>query len=165
MSTRINGAASSQQSLSGSLQYYVLYASSPGAFTDPAPNPSTPEESDARLLNIQVTENIKDESQKNFEILLQSIALRAMPVVMGDPIPVLSLSQAGAPSLTGEGFVWKFSAEREDMFLDFKTGDPVGLLIKEIDGVFIESSVRITTVDGSSTGVPKNIEFVKMDQL
>lgn len=161
MSNRINGAASSQQSLSGSLQYYMVYASSPGAFTDPNPNPDELE-SVARILNIQVTENIKDESQKNFEILLQTIALRSMPVIMSNPEAVISLENAGAPTLTGEGFVWKFSTERENMWFDYITNNPVGLLIKELDGSFIDSGVRITTVDGSSTGIPKNIEFVRM---
>ena len=32
----------------------------------------------------------------------------------------------------------------------------------DLDGVIIDSGVRITTVDGSSSGVPKNIEFVKV---
>lgn len=162
MPARINGASTSQQNLTGSLQFYYCYTASPGAFTDPLPNP--PEEQEQlRKVNIQVTGNIKDQSQKNFEILLQTIGFRAMPVVMGDPRPVLKLEDSGAPSLTGEGFVWVFSVEREDTFLD--NNDQVGLLVNEIDGVILDSNVRLTTVTGSPSGQPKNIEFIRKDTL
>lgn len=159
MTTRIHGAASAQQNLAGELQFYVLYCSSPGAFSDPNPNPPEIEEA-ARLINIQVTDHIKDQSQKNFEILYQSISLRAAPSIMSNPIPVMDLAAEGSPTLTGEGYFWKFANERGNMWEDFKTGDPLGLLVKELDGVILDSGVRITTVDGSPTGVPKNTEFV-----
>lgn len=162
MPRRIHGAASSQQNLSASIQTFMCYASSPGAFTDPNPNP--PEDQEAvRLVNILTTGEISDQSQKNFEILLQTIAFRAMPVIMGDAMAVFDLSTE-APTLTGEGYSWMFSVEREDVFLDFGTKDPVGLLTKEIDGAIIDSGIRLTTVDGSPSGVPKNIEFVKIGQ-
>ena len=51
---KINGAASSMQNLTADLQYYVCYASSPLAFTNPNPNPP-PSEETLRLINIQVT--------------------------------------------------------------------------------------------------------------
>lgn len=164
MSTRIHGAASAQQNLAGELQFYVVYCKSPGAFSDPNPNPSEAEEL-AREVNVLVTETIQDQSQKNFEILFQSIALRAAPTVMNNPEAVIDLSAEGAPSLTGEGFIWKFAVERADMWEDFTTNDPIGLLVKEIDGVIIESGVRLTTVDGSPSGLPKNIEFSRVDTL
>lgn len=163
MSNRVHGAASSQQNLTGSLQFYHCFVLSPGAFTDPEPNPPVPQEL-TRLVNIQVTEEISDQSQKNFEILLQSIALRAMPVIMNNPLAVLDVGTE-APTLTGEGFIWKFSVELEDVFLDFSNSNPVGLLVKEIDGVIIDSGVRLTTVDGSTSGIPKNIEFTRTDKL
>src|ERR1035437_8627149 len=101
MPIRINGAASAQQNLTADLQYYVCYASSPGAFTNPNPNPP-PSEELARLVNIQVTGNPLDESQKNFEVFLMSIGLRAMPVVLSDPAAVLELADYTL-ELSGEG--------------------------------------------------------------
>jgi hypothetical protein len=164
MPTRIHGAASMQQNLAGDLQFYIVYSLSPGAFTDPSPNPPEIEET-ARQINIQVTDDILDQSQKNFEILFQSIGLRAVPTIMNNPEPVLNLETEGAPSLTGEGYVWRFAVERADAWKDFKTDDPVGLLVRELDGVIIESGVRITTVDGSLSGTPKNMEFIRVDKL
>lgn len=164
MSTRIHGAASAQQNLSGELQFYIVFCTSPGAFSDPNPNPPEEEET-VREVNIQVTDDIRDQSQKNFEILFQSIALRAAPSVMNNPEATSSLSAMGSPTLTGEGFVWKFAVERADTWEDFTTKDPIGLLVKELDGVIIESGVRITTVDGSPTGIPKNMEFTKVINL
>lgn len=167
MTDRINGAASAQQNLSGSLQYYIVYASSPNAFSDPDANPPPAEEL-TRLLNILVTGDIQDQSQKNFEILFQSVALRAVPVIMNDPIAVADLSVEGAPTLTGEGFVYKFSVERLSVFENFGpngTVGPVGLLVDELDGVVLDSGVRVTTVDGSPSGFAKNIEFARVDEL
>ena len=91
MSQRIHGAATAMQNLTADLQCYVCYASSPGAFTDPNPNPPTSQEL-TRLVNIQITGNPLDESQKNFEVLLMSIGLRAMPVILADPAPVFQLA-------------------------------------------------------------------------
>lgn len=166
MPINTNAAASSMQNLTADLQYYVCYASSPGAFTDPNPNPP-PTEEIARLVNIQVTGNPLDESQKNFEVLLMSIGLRAMPVVLSDPYPVLQLADY-TNQLSGEGFIWKFAVERGVQFYNFTpfgTPGPVGLLIDDLNGVIIPSSVRITTVTGSPTAWAQNIAFYRMDML
>ena len=61
MPKQIHGAATSMQNLTADLQYYVCYASSPGAFTDPNPNPP-PSQELTRLVNIQVTGSPLDES-------------------------------------------------------------------------------------------------------
>jgi hypothetical protein len=164
MTAQINGTSSAMQNLTGDLQFYIAYALSPGAYTDPNPNPPEPEEQ-IRQVNIQVTEEIQDQSQKNFEIFFQSIGLRAVPTIMNNPVAVPSLEAEGAPTLVGEGFVWKFACERPDTWEDFKTRDPVGLLVKEIDGVIIDSGVRITTVPGSPSGNPQNMEFVMVSQI
>lgn len=160
---RLNGAAFNHQNLSGALEFYTCFVTSPGAYTLPSSNP--PEiEWGIRSLNIDVTGNLADQSQRNFEILLQSIGLRAMPNAMSDPEPVLDLALAGAPSLTGEGFVWKFAVEHSNVFSVYSAGvvsDPTGLLKKDLDGVIIDSNVRITTVDGSPSGINKNIEIVR----
>lgn len=166
MPQQIHGAASSMQNLTADLQYYVCYASSPGSLTDPNPNPP-PAQEIPRLVNIQVTGNTLDESQKNFEVLLMSIGLRAMPVVLSDPYPVLELADY-TPELSGEGFIWKFAVERGVQFYNFTpygTPGPVGLLVDDLDGVIIPSGVRITTVTGSPTGWAQNIAFNRQESI
>ena len=166
MPVQINGAASSMQNLTADLQYYVCYAASPGAFTDPDPNPP-PVEQLSRLVNIQVTGNPLDQSQKNFEIFLMSIGLRAMPVVLSDPVAVLRL-QDYTLELSGEGFMWKFAVERGVQFYNFTpygTPGPVGLLVDDLDGVILPSGVRITTVSNSPSGWAKNTVFSKWESL
>ncbi len=162
MTQRIHGAATSMQNLTGDLQNYICYASSPDCFTSPNPNPPESEEI-PRLVNIQVTGETLDQSQKNFEVLLMSIGLRAMPVVLGDPMPVFELADY-TNELSGQGFIWKFAVERGVQFYNFTpfgTPGPVGLLIDEIDGVIIPSGVRLTTVQGSPSGWAQNVSFVR----
>lgn len=166
MPIRINGSASAQQNLTADLQYYVCYASSPGAFTNPNPNPPQSEEL-ARLVNIQVTGNPLDESQKNFEVFLMSIALRAMPVALSDPAAVIELADYTL-ELSGEGFIWKFAVERGVQFFNFTpygSPGPVGLLVDDLNGIILPSGVRITTVTGSPSGWAKNITFSRMDSI
>lgn len=166
MVAKIHGAATSMQNLTADLQYYVCYASSPLAFTDPNPNPPISEEI-LRLVNIQVTGEPLDQSQKNFEVFLMSIGLRAMPVVLSDPTPVLELADYTL-ELSGEGFIWKFAVERGVQFYNFTpygTPGPVGLLVDDLDGVVLPSGVRITTVTGSPSGWNKNVAFSRMDSL
>lgn len=166
MPKQIHGAASSMQNLTADLQYYVCYASSPGAFTDPNPNPP-PSQEIARLVNIMVTGSPLDESQKNFEVLLMSIGLRAMPVILGDPQAVLELADYTL-ELSGEGYIWKFAVERGVQFYNFTpygTPGPVGLLIDDLDGVVLPSGVRITTVQGSPSGWAQNVTFSKVDPM
>ncbi len=166
MPVKIHGAASAMQNLTADLQCYVCYASSPGAFTDPNPNPP-PSQELARLNNIQVTGSPLDESQKNFEVLLMSIGLRAMPVILSNPIAVMQLADYTL-ELSGEGFVWKFAVERGVQFYNFTpygSPGPVGLLVDDLDGVILPSGVRVTTVNGSPTGWAKNIAFSRMETL
>jgi len=166
MTKKIHGAATSMQNLTADLQYYVCYASSPGAFTDPNPNPP-PSQELTRLVNIQVTGSPLDESQKNFEVFLMSIGLRAMPVVLSDPAAVLQLADYTL-ELSGEGFIWKFAVERGVQFYNFTpfgTPGPVGLLIDDLNGVIIPSGVRITTVNGSPSGWAKNVVFTRMETI
>lgn len=161
---RINGSVTANQTLTGALQYYIVFAKSDMAFSSPQPNPSDEEEL-LRGINILNTGELVDQSQKNYEILFQSIGLRSMPIIVGEVVAVEDLTVAGSPTLSGEGFIWKFAVEQNSAFEDFETMDPVGLLVKELDGVFISSGVRITTTDSSYSGVEKNIEFVRMDNL
>ena len=166
MPQKIHGASSSMQNLTADLTYYVCYASSPGAFSDPNPNPPAAQEL-SRLLNIQVTGNPLDESQKNFEVLLMSIGLRAMPVVLSNPVSVVRLEDYTI-ELSGEGFIWKFAVERGVQFYNFTpygNPGPVGLLVNDLDGVIIPSGVRVTTVSGNPTGWAKNVAFNRMESI
>ena len=151
MPEQIHGTATAHQNLTGGINTFVVYATSPTAVSDP---------DNATGVNIRVTGSLSDESQKNFEVLIQSIALRAMPVIMSDPQATASLSLAGAPTLTGEGFRWTFSAEREDVYSDFLpngTEDPIGLLVLELNGIVLPNGEVLNTAPGG------NIEFVRQD--
>ena len=164
MPIKIHGASSSMQNLTADLQGYVCYASSPLCFSSPNPNPPQSQEL-TRLVNIQVTGDPLDESQKNFEVFLMSIGLRAMPVVLSDPVAVIQLADYTL-ELSGEGFIWKFAVERGVQFFNFTpygTPGPVGLLVDDLDGVIIPSGVRITTVSGSPSGWAKNVVFQRMN--
>lgn len=166
MPTQIHGASTAMQNLTADLQYYVCYAASPSCFTDPNPNPPASEEI-IRLVNIQTTGNPLDESQKNFEVFLMSIGLRAMPVILSDPTPVLELADYTI-ELSGEGFIWKFAVERGVQFYNFTpygTPGPVGLLVDDLDGVIIPSTVRVTTVSGSPSGWAKNVAFSRQESI
>ena len=166
MTRKVHGTARAFQALTADLTYYICYASSPGAFTDPNPTPPISQEI-IRAVNILVTGSPFDQSQKNFEVLLMSIGLRAMPVVLSDPIAVPELAEY-TNELSGEGYVWKFAVERGVQFYNFTpygAPGPVGLLIDDLDGVIITSGVRITTVNGSASGWAKNIAFSKSDTL
>ena len=166
MPVQIHGAASAMQDLTGTLQAYVCYAASPLCYTDPNPNPPLNQEIE-RLINIQVTGNILDLSQKNFEVLIMSIGLRALPVILQNPVAVPDLS-VFTRELTGQGFVWKFAVERGVQFFNFTpygTPGPVGLLVDDLDGVIIPSGVRITTVQGSPSGWAQNVAFYKLDEV
>jgi hypothetical protein len=163
---QVHGVASAMQNLTADLQYYICFASSPLCFSDPNPNPP-PNQETTRLVNIQVTQNPFDISQKNFEVLLMSIGLRAMPVVLQDPVAVPELREF-TRELSGEGFVWKFAVERGVQFYNFTPfgiPGPVGLLINDLDGVILPSGVRITTVAGSPSGWAQNVTFNRIDYL
>lgn len=166
MPKQIHGAATSMQNLTADLQYYICYASSPLCFTNPNPNPPPPQDLE-RLINIQVTGGTLDQSQKNFEVLLMSIGLRAMPVVLGDPVAVEQLAEYTV-ELSGQGFIWKFAVERGVQFYNFTpygTPGPVGLLVDDLDGVILPSGVRVTTVSGSPSGWAKNIAFERASSI
>jgi hypothetical protein len=166
MPINTNAAASAMQNLTADLQAYICYVKSPLCFTAPNPNPPPSQEVE-RLVNIQVTGNPLDESQKNFEVLLMSIGLRAMPVILTDPYPVMELANY-TMQLSGEGFIWKFAVERGVQFYNFTpfgTPGPVGLLIDDLDGVIIPSTVRITTVTGSPSGWARNVAFERQESL
>lgn len=149
MVSKTHGVASASQVLTKCLQYYTVWCESPDAFSDP---------DNATGINIRWTGSIVDETQKNFELIIQSIGLRAMPIILNNPLAVADLAADGASIVTGEGFVWVFSVETEGAFAT-KT-DPVGLLIAEMDGIVLLNGAIIRTGGGS-----QNIEFERRDTL
>lgn len=150
MTQRVHGSAFAYESASRELEAFTVYTKSPNAFSDP---------DNAEGVNIEITKNYRDITQKNFEIILQGIGLRAMPVLMDDPIAVKSLEKEGAPSLSGEGFVWNFAVETKSSFaktIDNEgTMNQVALLTEELDGLIL-ANVEILRTQGKD----KNIEFV-----
>lgn len=137
------GSARSQQSITGSLDVYEVWCASDQAFDDPEA---------ATGINVRVTGNIADPSQKNFEILVQSIALRSNPVILEEPHAVADLSAAGAQVLTGQGFVWCFGTERAGVFAD--SVSDTALLESDLQGIVLTTGAVL------ATGAPgQNIEF------
>ncbi len=149
MVSRANGVASASQVLTDDLQYYTVWCESPNAVSNP---------DYATGINIRFTNDIADETQKNFELLVQSIGLRAMPTVLNEPLAISDLAADGATSVTGEGFVWLFSVEQEDVFAT-KVNE-IGLLIEELDGIVLPNGVVLSTDGGG-----QNIEIEARENL
>jgi hypothetical protein len=142
MVSKAHGSASASQVLTSNLQYYTVWCESPNAVSDP---------DNATGINIRITGDIADETQKNFEVIIQSVGLN-------DPLAVPDLAADGASIVTGEGFVWEFSVETEGAFAT-KTSS-VGLLIAELDGIVLPSGAILSTSGGG-----QNIEFIRQDDL
>lgn len=143
------GSAGRLQAVTGSLETYVVWCSSPDSFSDP---------DNATGINIQITGDVRDASQKNFEILIQSISLRANPIILQEPVAVEELGDEGAETLTGEGFIWSFTTERDEAFK--ASGNPVALLIEELDGIVLPTGAIVHT-----SGIDQNIEFERKEGL
>lgn len=147
MVSRAHGVASASKALTGHLQYYAVWCESPNAFFKP---------DHVFGLNIRRTGNIMNESQQNFELLVQGISLCTMPIILNDPIAIPDLGKDGARQLSGEGFVWLFSVVREDAFTTKDSN--VGLLIAELNGIVLLNGAVIST-----SGPEQNIEFERRD--
>ena len=149
MVSKAHGVASASQVLTKSLEYYTVWCESPNAFSDP---------NNATGVNIRWTGNIADQTQKNFELIIQSIGLRAMPIILNNPLAVADLAADGASAVTGEGFVWVFSVETEGAFAT--KDSPVGLLVEEMNGIVLLNGAILAT-----SGPGQNIEFEWRDTL
>lgn len=146
---KTRGSARVSHIVAGNAQAYTVWCESPNAFSDPEY---------ATGINIRATGDIVDETQKNFEVMIQSIGLRAMPIILDEPEAVSNLENKGASAVNGEGFVWSFSVEQEDVFAS--DDNPVGLLIAEINGIVLPNGVVLYT-----SGPKQNIEFMRRDKL
>ena len=129
-----SGAMASSEVVSGNIEFYTLFTT----------------------LNITKTGDFSDNTQKDFESVVQVIGLRAQPVVMNEPVSLNGvganvLENYGAPSLTGAGFIFKFAFEREGVHT-------LDTLKDDLDGIVLNGG----TVDTKSS---VNMEFTKQDLL
>jgi len=147
MVSKTHGIASATRIVTGALQCYTVWCKSPSAYTDP---------DNASGVNLKITGNIVDETQKNFELMVQSIGLRTMPIILNDPQAVIDLAEDGAASLNGEGFVWRFGVEQIGIFRNAKS--EFGLLVDEMNGVVLSNGAILRT-----SGNDQNIEFEKQE--
>lgn len=128
------GAMGSSEVLSSNIEYYTLFTS----------------------LDITRTGDFSDETQKDFESVVQVIGLRAQPVVMNNPVPLNGVGQNllenyGAPSITGAGWIFKFAFEREGVHT-------IDTLKDELNGIVLNGG----TIDTKDS---VNMEFTKQDLL
>ena len=129
-----SGAMNNQEVLSGNIEFYTLFTT----------------------LDITRTGSFSDNTQKDFEAVVQVIGLRAMPVVMNNPVALsgvgtLVLEGYGAPTLTGAGWIFKFAFEREGVHT-------ITTLTDELNGIVLNGG----TIDTKSS---VNMEFTKQDLL
>lgn len=134
MSLTRSGAMGSSEVVSGNIEFYTLFTK----------------------LDITQTGNYSDNSQKDFESVVQCIGLRAMPVVMNEPVELSGsgafvLENYGAPTLTGAGWIYKFAFEREGVHT-------ITTLTDELNGIVLNAG----TIDTKSS---VNMEFTKQDLL
>lgn len=120
--------------VTGNIEFYTLYTS----------------------FDITATGDFSDATQKDFESIVQVIALRAMPIIMNNPVLLdgtgtNTLEDYGSPTMTGAGWIFKFAFERESVH-------EVVTLVAELDGIVLNAG----TVDTSSS---INMEFTKQDLL
>ena len=129
-----SGAMASSEVVSGNIEFYTLFTT----------------------LDITKTGDFSDNTQKDFESVVQVIGLRAQPVVMNEPVSLNGvgaqvLENYGAPSLTGAGFIFKFAFEREGVHT-------LDTLKDELNGIVLNGG----TIDTKSL---VNMEFTKQDLL
>ena len=128
-----SGAMASVEVLTGNIEFFTLFTS----------------------IDITATDDFTDNTQKDFESLVQVISLRAQPMLMNTPIVVdgvsAGLDDYGAPTLTGAGWVFKFAFERQG-------AHTLDTLKDELDGIVLNDG----TINTKSS---VNTEFSKQDVL
>tara|TARA_B100000212_G_C27302005_1_gene501903 strand:+ start:585 stop:989 length:405 start_codon:yes stop_codon:yes gene_type:complete len=128
------GAMNNQEVVTGNIEFYTLFSS----------------------IDITRTGDYNDNTQKDFESVVQVIGLRAMPVIMNNPVALNGvganvLENYGAPSMTGAGWIFKFAFERESVHT-------IDTLKDELDGIVLNGG----TIDTKNS---VNMEFTKQDLL
>jgi len=131
--TKAGGLVTSSETLTGDVEFFTLFTT----------------------LDITATDNFTDNTQKDFESLVQVISLRAQPMLMNTPITVdgvsAGLDDYGAPTLAGAGWVFKFAFERQG-------AHTLDTLKDELEGIVLNGGTIYTK---SSV----NTEFSKQDVL
>ena len=127
-------SARGTERLTGNIEYFTRYTS----------------------LNITASGDYRDDTQKDFDIIIQVIGMRAMPIIMNTPvringIGVNKMEAYGAPSITGKGWIFKFAFEREGVHT-------IDTLTSELNGIVLNDGVIDTITD-------INVEFTKQDML
>ena len=129
-----SGAMGSSEVVTGNIEFYTLFTT----------------------LDITRTGDYSDNTQKDFESVVQVIGLRAQPVVMNNPVRLSGvganlLENYGAPTLAGAGWIFKFAFEREGVHT-------IQTLKDELDGIVLNGG----TIDTKNS---VNMEFTKQDLL
>lgn len=129
-----SGAMTSMEVVTGDIEFFTLYTT----------------------LDITNTDDFGDNSQKDFESVVQVIGMRAMPIVMNNPVELNGtgnnvLENYGAPSMTGAGYIFKFATERPG-------AHTIETLVNEFDNIVLNGG----TVDTKNS---INMEFTKQDLL
>lgn len=129
-----SGAMGSSEVVTGNIEFYTLFTT----------------------LDITRTGDYSDNTQKDFESVVQVIGLRAQPVVMNNPVRLSGvganlLENYGAPTLSGAGWIFKFAFEREGVHT-------IQTLKDELDGIVLNGG----TIDTKNS---VNMEFTKQDLL
>ena len=129
-----SGAMGSAEVVTGNIEFYTLYTS----------------------IDITRTGDFTDASQKDFESVVQVIGLRAMPIMMNEPVELDGtgsnvLENYGAPTMTGAGWIYKFAFERTAVHT-------IQTLTDELHGIVLNGG----TIDTKNT---VNMEFTKQDLL
>ena len=128
------GGARGAELLTGNIEYFTLYTS----------------------LNITASGDYRDNTQKDFDMIIQVIGMRAMPIIMNSPVRINGIGANkieayGAPSITGKGWIFKFAFEREGVHT-------IDTLTTELNGIVLNDGVIDTITD-------INVEFTKQDML
>ena len=128
------GAMASQEVVTGNIEFYTLFTT----------------------IDITHTGDYSDDTQKDFESVVQVIGLRAMPIIMNSPVELNGIGgnvieNFGAPTLTGAGWIFKFAFEREAVHT-------VATLTDELHGIVLNGG----TIDTKNS---INMEFTKQDLL
>ena len=121
MSLTRSGAMGSSEVVSGNIEFYTLFTT----------------------IDITRTGNFSDNTQKDFESVVQVIGLRAQPVVMNNPVALNGsganvLENYGAPTLTGAGHIFKFAFEKLSLSISSK-----GSISSSTDNSFANTSGSI----------------------
>ena len=129
-----SGAMGSSEVLSSNIEYYTLFTT----------------------IDITQTGDFSNNTQKDFESVVQVIGLRAQPIIMNTPVALNGVGQNllenyGAPSITGAGWIFKFAFEREGVHT-------LDTLKDELNGIVLNGG----TIDTNSS---INMEFTKQDLL